>query len=163
MFDQNENDYIKDRSLLLGRAAEAQSREKRVLASNRNLKTLLFVSLLLLPMSHCWFRQPEAAQLSQKNEAVLRYFREQQLQASFGALQHLVSPDSSFLYVIQEGDKAEALAQQFYGDPRYAYMILLDNRIKNARTLTPKDTLRLRFRPEIIEKNRYLDLSKTAK
>jgi nucleoid-associated protein YgaU len=152
-----DSDYLKERGLLLGQVAEARAREKRVLALNRNLKILLFLSLVLLPISHCWFGKTENAQISEKNRAVLMNFREAQLNANFKLLQHLTNPDSTFTYITQEGDNAVVLSQQFYGNPRYAYMILMDNQIKNARVLSPNDTLVLRFRPEVIEKNQYLE------
>jgi hypothetical protein len=38
--DKIDKDSIKERSILLGQVAEARAREKRVLASNRNLKIL---------------------------------------------------------------------------------------------------------------------------
>lgn len=155
MFDNN-GDYLKERGLLLGQVAEARAREKRVLASNRNLKILLFLSLVLLPISHCWFGKTEAAQISKKNRAVLMEFREAQLATNFKLLQHLTNPDSTFTYITQAGDNAMVLSQQFYGSPRYAYMILMDNKVKNSRVLTPNDTLILRFKPEVIEKNQYL-------
>lgn len=151
MFD--DNDYIKERSILLGQVAEARAREKRVLAASRNLKVLLFLSLILLPLSHCWFGKTEKAQLSEKSRAVLMNFREEQLDINFELLQQLMTPDSTFMYVVQEGDYPESLSQKFYGDAKYAYMIMLDNQIGNDRRLIPKDTLTLRYKAEILDKN----------
>jgi hypothetical protein len=151
MFD--DNDYIKERSILLGQVAEARAREKRVLASSRNLKVLLFLSLLLLPLSHCWFGKSEKAQLSEKSRAVLMDFREEQLNTNFTLLQQLMTPDSTFNYIVQEGDYPESLAQKFYGDTKYAYMIMLDNQIGNDRRLVINDTLTLRYQAEVLEKS----------
>ena len=151
MFD--DNDYIKERSILLGQIAEARAREKRVLASSRNLKLLLLLSLVLLPLSHCWFRRAAKAQLSEKSRAVLMDFREEQLNVNFELLQQLITPDSTFNYVIQEGDYPESLSQKFYGDAKYAYMIMLDNHIGNDRRLVPNDTLILRYKAEVLDKS----------
>lgn len=151
MFD--DNDYIKERSILLGQVAEARAREKRVLAASRNLKVLLFLSLILLPLSHCWFGKAQKAQLSEKSRAVLMDFREEQLDINFELLQQLMTPDSTFMYVVQEGDYPESLSQKFYGDAKYAYMIMLDNKIGNDRRLIPNDTLILRYKAEILGKN----------
>jgi nucleoid-associated protein YgaU len=150
MFD--DNDYIKERSILLGQVAEARAREKRVLASSRNLKVLLFLSLVLLPLSHCWFGKAEKAQLSEKSRMVLMNFREEQLNINFELLQQLTTSDSTFTYIVQEGDYPEALSQKFYGDAKYAYMIMLDNQIGNDRRLIPNDTLTLRYKAEIFGK-----------
>jgi hypothetical protein len=151
MFD--DNDYIKERSILLGQVAEARAREKRVLAASRNLKVLLFLSLILLPLSHCWFGKTEKAQLSEKSRAVLMNFREEQLNINFELLQQLTTPDSTFTYIVQEGDYPESLSQKFYGDTKYAYMIMLDNQIGNDRRLIVNDTLLLRHKAEILDKN----------
>ena len=98
MFD--DNDYIKERSILLGQVAEARAREKRVLAASRNLKVLLFLSLILLPLSHCWFGKTEKAQLSEKSRAVLMNFREEQLNINFELLQQLTT---CLLYTSRRG------------------------------------------------------------
>ena len=156
MFEKD-NNYLKERGLLLGQVAEARAREMRALASSRNLKILLFLSLVLLPISHCWFGKTENAQISKKNRAVLMDFREAQLDANFKLLQHLTNPDSTFTYITKEGDNAINLSQDFYGNPRYAYMILMDNQVENSRVLPPNDTLILRFKPEVVEKNQYLE------
>jgi hypothetical protein len=151
MFD--DNDYIKERSILLGQVAEARAREKRVLASSRNLKILLFLSLVLLPLSHCWFGKTENAQLSEKSRAVLMDFREEQLDINFGLLQQLMTPDSTFMYIVQEGDYPESLSQKFYGNRKYAYIIMLDNQIGNDKRLILNDTLILRHKVEVLGKN----------
>lgn len=151
-----DKDSIKERSILLGQVAEAQAREKRVLASNRNLKILLFVTLLLLPMSHCWFGKTPKAQLSKKNSAVLMEFQKEELAIQYDLLKQLTTPDSTFTYIIQEGDYPESVAQKFYGNPRFGYMIMLDNAIGNDRRLTPNDSLSLRYKAEILDKNQYL-------
>ncbi len=153
---EDDGEYLKERGLLLGQVAESRAREKRVLASNRNLKIVLFLSLVLLPISHCWFGKTEDAQIKEKNRAVLMDFREAQLDANFKLLQHLTNPDSTFTYITKEEDNATALSQQFYGSPRYAYMILMDNKIQNSRRIPPNDTIQLRFKPEVINKNEYL-------
>lgn len=152
-----DNDFIKERSILLGQVAEARAREKRVLASSRNLKILLFASFLLLPISHCWFGEKPKAKLSEKNLATLLAFREAELDIHYDLLQQLTTPDSTFNYIIQEGDYPESVAQKFYGNPRFAYTIMLDNAIGNDRRLPTNDTLILRYKPEIIEKSEYLE------
>jgi|AntRauTorckE5430_2_1112549.scaffolds.fasta_scaffold31325_2 nucleoid-associated protein YgaU len=151
MFD--DNDYIKERSILLGQVAEARAREKRVLASSRNLKILLLLSLALLPLSHCWFGKPEKAQLSEKSRAVLMNFREEQLNTNFTILQQLMTPDSTFTYIVQEGDYPESLSKKFYGDTKYAYMIMLDNQIGDDKSLITNDTLVLRHKAETLDKS----------
>ena len=152
-----DNDFIKERSILLGQVAEARAREKRVLASNRNLKILLFASFLLLPISHCWFGKKNKAQLSEKNIATLLAFRETELDIQYELLEQLLTPDSTFIYITQEGDFPEELAQRFYGNPRYAYMIMLDNGIDDDRKIPKNDTIILRYKPEMIDKNRYIN------
>lgn len=154
--DKIDNDFIKERSILLGQVAEARAREKRVLASNRNLKILLIVSFLLLSVSHCWFGKKIDAQLSEKNAATLLEFREAELDIHYDLLQQLTTPDSTFTYVIQEGEYLESVAQKIYGNPRYAYIIMLDNAITDDKQLPINDTLILRYKPEMIEKSQYL-------
>ncbi|MFT5833204.1 MAG: hypothetical protein ACI97N_000831 [Cognaticolwellia sp.] len=149
----DDNDYIKERSILLGQVAEARAREKRVLASSQNLKILLFLSLVLLPLSHCWFGKTEKAQLSEKNRAVLMDFREEQLNTNFELLQQLSTPDSTFTYIVQDGDYPESISQKFYGTTKYAYVIMLDNGVGNDRRLIRNDTLELRHESEILDKN----------
>ena len=149
----DDNDYIKERSILLGQVAEARAREKRVLASSQNLKILLFLSLVLLPLSHCWFGKTEKAQLSEKNRAVLMDFREEQLNTNFELLQQLSTPDSTFTYIVQDGDYPESISQKFYGTTEYAYVIMLDNGVGNDRLLIMNDTLELRHKSEILDKN----------
>ncbi len=153
---ENDNEYIKQRSILLGQVAEARARENRVLAANRNLKILLFTSLILLPMSHCWFGPKPKAQLAEKNRAVLMAFREKELANNYALLQQMVTQDSVFTYIIQEDDYPESVSQKFYGSPHFSYMIMLDNKISNSRRLTPNDSLTLRYRPEMIDKSKYL-------
>ncbi|MFK7949031.1 MAG: hypothetical protein AB8G11_15670 [Saprospiraceae bacterium] len=152
-----DNDFIKERSILLGQVAEARAREKRVLTSNRNLKTLLFGSLLLLSISHCWFGRQPKAQLTEKNTATLLAFREAELDIHYDLLRQMITPDSTFNYLIQKGDYPESIAQKFYGNPRYAYMIMLDNSINDDKQLPEDDTIILRYKPEIVEKNQYLN------
>ena len=127
-----------------------------MLASSRNLKNLLFASFLLLPLSHCWFGKTEKAQLSEKNAATLLAFREAELGIHYDLLQQLTTPDSTFNYVVQKGDFPESLSQKFYGDPSYAFLIMLDNTIGDDRQLPENDTIILRYKPEVIDKSQYL-------
>lgn len=158
--DTIDKDSIKERSILLGQVAEARAREKRVLAGNRNLKILLFTSLILLPMSHCWFGKEPKAQLSEQNTAVLMEFQKSELDIQYDLLKQLTTPDSTFNYLIQEGDYPESVAQKFYGNPQFGYMIMLDNAIGNDRQLIPNDSLVLRYKPEMVDKNQYLQGTK---
>ncbi|NJN77962.1 MAG: LysM peptidoglycan-binding domain-containing protein, partial [Saprospiraceae bacterium] len=72
---------------------------------------------------------------------------------NFELLKELTTPDSTFTYIVQEGDYPESLAQKFYGDTKYAYMIMLDNQIGNDRRLVINDTLKLRHKAEILNKS----------
>lgn len=158
MFEEKTTiDYIKERSILKGQVAEAQAREKRYIRRNKNLKLLLILSVLLLFLSHCWFGKDDPARLSEKSMALLWELQQEQLRTTNQMLTQLTTPDSTFTYITEEGDYPQSLSEQFYGSPFYAYMIMMDNGIKNSRRLAQGDTLLIRYKPEVLAKSRFLE------
>ena len=164
MFEEKTTkDYIKERSILKGQVAEAQAREKRYIQRNKNLKLLLMLAILLLSISHCWFGKERPANLSEKSVALLWEFQKEQLQTTNDMLTQLTTPDSTFIYITEDGDYPQSLSKQFYGSPFYAYMIMMDNQIKNSRRIPQGDTLVIRYKPEVISKSRFLEVVDSIK
>ena len=116
------------------------------------------LTILLLPLSHCWFGKKEPAHLDKKSAALLWELQKEQLKITNQMLAKMTTPDSTFTYITQEGDYPQSLSEQFYGSPLYAYMIMLDNGIKNSRRMPDGDTLQIRYKTEVISKNQFLNM-----
>jgi hypothetical protein len=63
-------------------------------------------------------------------------------------------------YVIQNGERPDVVSYKLYGNPNYAYMILIVNDIINVYDEWPKDFET--FKNYIIEKHGSLDYAKTT-
>jgi len=146
MFESKERDYIKERSLLKGQLAQAKAREHRLTSSNSNLKLLVVVLLFLLPISHCWFSKEQPAEISAKSKNMLLDFQKEELNISHQVIKDLTAKpklDSIISYVTVEGDYPESIAEKFYGDNRFANLIMKKNNLINDRRVAIGDTLEL--------------------
>lgn len=143
-----ERDAIIEKSLLKGKVAQLETREKGYLKLINQLKSYIVLLLFLLPISHCIFKkEPIKPSFTDITSHTLYEMTKQQLDY---ALQELATDrsDSVYLYVMQRGDFPINLSMRFYNTAAYADTILIDNTIRNDKRIIAGDTLIIRINPD---------------
>jgi hypothetical protein len=150
-----EIDLIKEKSILHGKIAELNSREKKYRSRISTLRTYVILLLFLLPISHFVCNRALKPTYNDFTSYTEVQFAHEQLQFHRFVLRELLEEAPTFLYITQYGDTPEDISKAFYNDRIYADTILKDNQVYNDRRMPTNDTIILRKNPRQIISNLF--------
>lgn len=150
-----EIDLIKEKSILHGKIAELNSREKKYRTRISTLRTYVVLLLFILPISHFICNRALKPTYNDFTSYTEAQFAQEQLQFHQLALKELLEEAPTFLYITQYGDTPESIAMAFYNNRTFADTILNDNLVYSDRRLPTNDTVILRKNPEQIIPNLF--------
>lgn len=142
-----ELDNIREKSILRGKIAELESREKTYKSKVSQLRTYLILLLLLMPFTHYLCNQRPLPSINDWSSELEARFAREQLTFNQLAIQELLAEQPTFLYITNYGDTPEGLSRAFYETRAFADTIVADNYIYNDRQIPTGDTLILRKNP----------------
>ena len=148
-----EKDGIREKSILRGKVAELESRQKSYKSKISQLRTYIVLLIIALIFNQLLCNRKKQPSISAFANHIEARFAEEQVGFQKLAIQELMNEAPTFLYITTYGDNPESLSKAFYQDGSYADIILKDNYIHNDRRIPTGDTLILRKNPRQVISN----------